>query len=82
MEDAHAVEPVALYDPTLRLTQTTDPFHRCTGRHRVCLISLFSSGAGEDNHYSLHTDHTGDLFGPNYLREVSDWSAHQHTLMP
>ncbi|KAG8001443.1 Interferon regulatory factor 2 [Nibea albiflora] len=39
-------------------------------------------GAGDDNPYSLHTDNYNDLFGPNYVKELSDWSAHQQTLMP
>ncbi|XP_056881193.1 interferon regulatory factor 1a isoform X3 [Takifugu flavidus] len=38
--------------------------------------------AAEDNPYCLHTDHNSDLFGPNYLRELSDWSTHQQTLIP
>lgn len=38
--------------------------------------------AGDDNLYSLHTDNYNDLFGPNYVKELSDWSTHQQTLMP
>ncbi|XP_022064862.1 interferon regulatory factor 1a [Acanthochromis polyacanthus] len=38
--------------------------------------------AGDDNPYSLHTDSYSDLFGPNYVKELSDWSAHQQTLLP
>ncbi|XP_032377768.1 interferon regulatory factor 2 isoform X2 [Etheostoma spectabile] len=38
--------------------------------------------AGDDNQYSLHTENYSDLFGPNYIKELSDWSTHQQTLMP
>ncbi|XP_031170336.1 interferon regulatory factor 1-like isoform X1 [Sander lucioperca] len=38
--------------------------------------------AGDDNPYSLHTENYSDLFGPNYIKELSDWSTHQQTLMP
>lgn len=38
--------------------------------------------AGDDSPYSLHTDNYSDLFGPNYIRELSDWSTPQQTLMP
>ncbi|XP_042272101.1 interferon regulatory factor 2-like [Thunnus maccoyii] len=37
---------------------------------------------GDDNLYSLHADNYTDLFGPNYIKELSDWSTHQQTLMP
>lgn len=45
-------------------------------------VVLCSSGAGDDNPYSLHTENYSDLFGPNYIKELSDWSTHQQTLMP
>uniref|UniRef100_A0A3Q3NCZ7 Interferon regulatory factor 1-like n=1 Tax=Mastacembelus armatus TaxID=205130 RepID=A0A3Q3NCZ7_9TELE len=32
--------------------------------------------AGDDTRYSLHTQNC-DLFGPNYIKELSDWSTHQ-----
>ncbi|XP_074523153.1 uncharacterized protein LOC141788194 [Halichoeres trimaculatus] len=38
-------------------------------------------GAGDDYTYSLHAENYGDLFGPNYIKELSDWSTHQQTLM-
>ncbi|XP_065809163.1 interferon regulatory factor 1 [Labrus bergylta] len=38
-------------------------------------------GAGDEYAYSLHTNTYGDLFGPNYIKELSDWSIHQQTLM-
>ncbi|XP_059211824.1 interferon regulatory factor 1a [Centropristis striata] len=38
--------------------------------------------AGDENMYSLHTDNYSDLLGPNYIKELSDWSTHQQTLMP
>ncbi|XP_041649116.1 interferon regulatory factor 1a [Cheilinus undulatus] len=38
-------------------------------------------GAGDEYLYSLHTDSYNDLFGPNYIKELSDWSTHQQTLM-
>ncbi|KAF3686259.1 Interferon regulatory factor 1 [Channa argus] len=37
--------------------------------------------AGDDNQYSLHTDNYSDLFGPNYIKELCDWSTHQQTVM-
>uniref|UniRef100_A0A3B3YD45 IRF tryptophan pentad repeat domain-containing protein n=1 Tax=Poecilia mexicana TaxID=48701 RepID=A0A3B3YD45_9TELE len=37
--------------------------------------------AGEENPYPLQTENYGDLFGPNYVKELSDWSTHQQTLM-
>lgn len=37
--------------------------------------------AGDDNPYPLHTDNYTDLFGPNYIKELSDWSTHQQILM-
>nr|WBA88922.1 interferon regulatory factor 11 [Epinephelus akaara] len=36
----------------------------------------------DDNPYSLHSENYSDLFGPNYIKELSDWSTHQQTLMP
>ncbi|KAM3625336.1 uncharacterized protein V6R79_010506 [Siganus canaliculatus] len=40
--------------------------------------------AAGDNPYSLHMDnYYSDLFGPSYIKELSDWSiTHQQTLMP
>lgn len=38
-------------------------------------------GAGDDYTYSLHAENYSDLFGPNYIKELSDWSTHQQTLM-
>ncbi|CAI5645867.1 unnamed protein product [Oreochromis niloticus] len=37
---------------------------------------------GDDNPYPLHTENCSDLFGPNYIKELSDWSTHQQPLMP
>ncbi|XP_038158173.1 interferon regulatory factor 5-like [Cyprinodon tularosa] len=37
--------------------------------------------AGEENPYPLQTENYGDLFGPNYIKELSDWSTQQQTLM-
>lgn len=37
--------------------------------------------AGEENPCPLQTENYGDLFGPNYIKELSDWSTHQQTLM-
>ncbi|XP_047436844.1 interferon regulatory factor 1-like [Mugil cephalus] len=37
--------------------------------------------AGDDNTYPLHTENYSDLFGPNHFKELSDWPAHQQTLM-
>ncbi|XP_039866572.1 interferon regulatory factor 1a [Simochromis diagramma] len=37
---------------------------------------------GDDNSYPLHTENCSDLFGPNYIKELSDWSTHQQPLMP
>ncbi|XP_060924818.1 interferon regulatory factor 1-like [Limanda limanda] len=37
--------------------------------------------AGDDNSYSLHQENHTDLFGPNYLKELSDWSTNQQNLM-
>lgn len=49
----------------------------------VCLnVILCSSDAGDDNPYSLHAENYNDLLGPNYIKELSDWSTHQQTLMP
>ncbi|KAM9860573.1 interferon regulatory factor 1-like [Aulostomus maculatus] len=36
----------------------------------------------DDNSYYLHTDNYSELFGSNYIKEVSDWSSYQQTLMP
>ncbi|XP_075906649.1 uncharacterized protein LOC142904431 [Nelusetta ayraudi] len=36
--------------------------------------------AAEDNQYFLHAD--SDLFGPSWIKELSEWSTHQQTLMP
>ncbi|XP_010794711.1 interferon regulatory factor 1-like [Notothenia coriiceps] len=37
--------------------------------------------AGDDDPYSLHTENYSELFGPNHIKELSDWSTHQQTLM-
>ncbi|XP_070690498.1 interferon regulatory factor 1a isoform X1 [Pempheris klunzingeri] len=37
--------------------------------------------ASDDNMYSAHTENYGDLFGPNYIKELSDWSIHQQALI-
>uniref|UniRef100_A0A3P8VTJ4 Interferon regulatory factor 1-like n=1 Tax=Cynoglossus semilaevis TaxID=244447 RepID=A0A3P8VTJ4_CYNSE len=37
--------------------------------------------AGEENSYCLPPDNSTDLFGSNYLKELSDWSTNQQTLM-
>lgn len=42
---------------------------------------VYFSGAGEENPYPLQTENYGDLFGPNYIKELSDWSTQQQTLM-
>ncbi|XP_042364528.1 interferon regulatory factor 1-like [Plectropomus leopardus] len=36
----------------------------------------------DDNLCSPYTENYTDLFGPNYIKELSDWSTHQQTLMP
>lgn len=41
-------------------------------------VAFCSSGAGEDNLTSQHTETGGDPFGPNYIKELSDWPMH-HT---
>lgn len=49
----------------------------------VCLCAVLCfSGPGDDNSYPLHTENCSDLFGPNYIKELSDWSTHQQPLMP
>ncbi|KAF3832448.1 hypothetical protein F7725_026113 [Dissostichus mawsoni] len=35
----------------------------------------------DDDPYSLHTENYSELFGPNHIKELSDWSTHQQTLM-
>ncbi|XP_069549881.1 interferon regulatory factor 1-like [Brachyistius frenatus] len=37
---------------------------------------------GDDSPYPLHTENYSDLLGPNYVKELTDWSTHQQTLMP
>ncbi|KAM4596075.1 interferon regulatory factor 1-like isoform 2-T2 [Fundulus diaphanus] len=37
--------------------------------------------AGEENPYPPQTEVYGDPLGPNYIKELSDWSSHQQTLM-
>ncbi|XP_068597951.1 interferon regulatory factor 1-like isoform X2 [Brachionichthys hirsutus] len=46
--------------------------------------SLFDQwhSAGDGNSYSLHIDHYADLPGPNCIKELSDWSDAQQSLMP
>lgn len=48
----------------------------------ICFCFCMFTGAGDENPYSLHTDNYNDLFGPNYMKELSDWSTYQQTLMP
>ncbi|XP_061566861.1 interferon regulatory factor 1-like [Cololabis saira] len=36
---------------------------------------------GDENPHLLQTDSYSDLFGPNYIRELSDWSTHHQALM-
>ncbi|KAM9765804.1 interferon regulatory factor 1-like [Menidia menidia] len=36
---------------------------------------------GDDNPYLPHNENHSDVFGPNYIRELSEWSTHQQTLM-
>ncbi|CAG5853585.1 unnamed protein product [Menidia menidia] len=38
-------------------------------------------GTGDDNPYLPHNENHSDVFGPNYIRELSEWSTHQQTLM-
>ncbi|KAM9410454.1 interferon regulatory factor 1-like [Pholidichthys leucotaenia] len=38
--------------------------------------------AADDNLYAQPTDSYSDLFGPNYIKELSDWSKPQQTVMP
>ncbi|MED6292606.1 hypothetical protein CHARACLAT_002086 [Characodon lateralis] len=37
--------------------------------------------AGEENPYPLQTENCSDMFGPNYIKDLTDWSTHQQTLM-
>ncbi|XP_017274177.1 interferon regulatory factor 2-like isoform X1 [Kryptolebias marmoratus] len=38
--------------------------------------------AVDENQYSLHTESYGELFGPNCIKDLSDWSTHQQPLIP
>ncbi|KAM4592976.1 interferon regulatory factor 2-like isoform 1-T1 [Odontesthes bonariensis] len=37
--------------------------------------------AGDENPYLLHADNHSDIFGHNYIKEHSDWTTHQQTLI-
>lgn len=39
-------------------------------------------GAADENPYPPLADNYGDLFGSSYVRDLCDWSAHQHALLP
>lgn len=44
--------------------------------------SYISTGTGDDTAYSLYTANYSDPLGQSYIKELSDWSIHQQTLMP
>lgn len=38
--------------------------------------------SGDENPFLLHTENYSDISGPNYIKELTDWTTHQQTLMP